>query len=243
MKIFALFALLAACVSLAAADASDDGPLEFLFSRCELDDSSETGDCVRDLLRTALDRDRPKFATGLQVGGETVVLEPLQMPKPDGASQGRSSKIKVLDAQLAGLSDVQVDSVMLTESTAAAVVEFPQLHGEMRGEIRWGFLPLRPTMKLELLKPRLMVGANWSAPDGELQLTEPHAKLWLDGFNITISGMTSMGKNLAKQLNQSHKEIIEFLKPSLEAAVVRRMNKMRQEERNDALSWLENALS
>ena len=243
MKCTKLLLPLAACLALCAAEA-EPNPFDFLFSRCDDDGDAAVSGCIRQLLRDSLDRSRPKFATGLQVGEKTVVLEPWKMPKPE-PSDGRSSSsstMKIEEAQLEGLSQVQIDSVMLTDSQAAARVEFPQLHGEMRGKIKYGFLPIRATLKVELLKPQLMVAARWSVRDGQLQLEEPNAQLWLDGYNVTISGFGSMGRNMADNLNDNHKEIIEFLTPSLEAAVVRRINKLDQEERNAALRWLEKAL-
>ncbi|KAF0301311.1 hypothetical protein FJT64_026319 [Amphibalanus amphitrite] len=239
-----LLVVLAVWPALSAAD-SEHGPLQFLFNHCDdqAEEASGVGSCVRQLLRDALDRARPRFSTGFQVGNETVILEPLKMPKPEGGRQGRSNKLEISEAQMKGLSKVRIDSVLLTENAAAAKVEFPEISGEMRGKIRYGFLPIRATVKVQLNNPRLMVGSHWSVSDGQLQLEEPHAQLWLDSYNVTISGFGSMGTTIATNLNDNHKEIIEFLRPSLEAAVARRLGKMSQDEKEAVLGWLEQSLS
>ena len=244
MGCWPLLLLAAVCVTLCAAD-EEHGPLQFLFTRCQeqADDDSGVGTCVRQLLRQALDQARPKFATGFQVGNRSVVLEPLEMPKPETGGRSGSSKMEISEAHLTGLSQAHLDSVLLTESAAAARVEFPELSGEMRAKIRYGFPPIRATITVQLVRPQLMVGSQWSVSDGHLQIDQPHAKLWLDSYNVTISGFGSMGKTLATNLNDNHKEIMEFLRPSLEAAVARRVGRMDQEERDAALRWLEHALS
>ena len=236
-----LLLLLTACLAFIAADRVD-GPFDFLISRCE--DAEDVSNCVRDLVNSALDNARPKFSTGFEVGNKTVVLEPLEMPKPSANSRkGRSRELNLSKAQLSGLSQLDLDSVLLTDSTVAAKVKFLELDGEMQAKIPFGFLPLRATLKLKLLNPQLMVGAQYNASSEDLQLEQPFAKLWLHGFNATVTGLSSMGKTISNTLNKNHEEIFEFLQPSLEAAIVRRIEKLDQEERSAALGWLRSVLS
>lgn len=245
MKAIVCLSVLASLLLTTSAESAElaGNPFHFLYNKClQPDDSGDIGLCARDLLRSALDRDRALFTTGVTVGNETIVLDPLTVPDVADKANKRP-KWQLSGMKLTGLSAVHVDSVMLTERVAAALVSVPQLTAHLRLTVRVSFIPLRPRLALTLLSPRIMIGANWTATEsGGLQLGKASARLWLKDYNCTVGGGASIGTSLQAVLNDNSQELIEFMTPSLEAAIVRKVESLTQEETDQGLAWLQKVL-
>lgn len=231
-----------------SAPSTDSSPLHFLFSKCPEPDvaDGDIGTCARDLLSAALERDRSQFTTGVNLGTRTLVLEPLSLPDVQDKASSRP-RWEVTQTRVRGLSGVRVESVLLTPRTAGILLSMPQLVASLQLTVRYGFLPLRPRMAVTLHQPKMLLAADWSADDeGDLLLDQVHAQLFYNftqPFNATVKGVSSVGKSFESAMNDNAAGIVEFLKPSLEAAVVKRVTAMTQKQRNDMLQWLEKTLS
>ena len=164
-------------------------PLNFLFKIC----LSRFGDraiseCMQTHLNNGIKMVAPLFKQGLPAGdGSLVVLDPLKLDPVSDASTG-TPKWEVTGLELTGLSGAHVDKLRLTESTIEVEASLQRLTAQATLDA-W-FLPLKPTVRLEVDRPRAVLTADWAYVGGDLVFSNSEKIVFLnDGYNVTINSL------------------------------------------------------
>ncbi|XP_037083213.1 uncharacterized protein LOC119103695 [Pollicipes pollicipes] len=237
MQFLSVFAVLACCGALAASPArprrdltlSGGLPLDLLFEACgDTTDTNDIGPCVEELLAGIIDLAKPSFADGLDVGGKTVVLEPLSLKDiPEKAD--KKFRFSARNLKVHGLSTVQVEDVTLQPDTLALELSFDQLRASTKMTLRYSFITGRPDVELELTRPRIRVEAGWTLgeQDGKLniQLINPRVTIDLESFSTKISNLGGLGGFLQSLLNNNNEVLLRFFKPELQKQAQKMLEK------------------
>ncbi|KAF0294304.1 hypothetical protein FJT64_008003 [Amphibalanus amphitrite] len=164
-------------------------PLNFLFKIClSRFGDREISECMQTHLNSGIALVAPMFKQGLPAGdGSLVVLDPLKLDPVSDASTN-PPKWEITGIELTGLSGAHVDKLRLTESTIEVEASLERLTAQATLDA-W-FLPLRPTVRLEVDRPRAILTADWAYVGGDLVFSNSEKIVFLnDGYNVTINSL------------------------------------------------------
>ncbi|XP_043198130.1 uncharacterized protein LOC122368345 [Amphibalanus amphitrite] len=204
----------------------DGVPLELLFEAC----GSDIGPCVEQLLQGAIELARPSFATGLEVGNKTIILEPLAL-KDIKPKRKRPGKVQVSgrNVQVAGISSLAVEDVTLLPDKLALTLNFTELQASGDLSVRYRFISASPQVVLTLVRPSFHVMADWDLVqlDDKLavSLSNVNVSIEIESFSSEISGLSGLGLFLQKILNTNNQILLDLFEPKLEEKAKRLLEK------------------
>lgn len=203
-------------------------PIELLFASCgggRDSDSADIGPCVEELLSGAIELARPGFATGVEFGGKTKVLEPLTLKDINVGKNGKKKlNIDFKQVQIHHLSTLAIRRVSLTPERVVIGLDFDQLTASADMELRYktGIFPIRGSSEvtITLIRPSVTVSAGWNLDIAEgkpvLRLVNPEVDINIAELHTKLTKLGGLGRFLQQIINNNDAVLLQLLTPKLE---------------------------
>lgn len=205
-------------------------PLGFVFAACEAEsEEGDIGPCLAQLLSGVIDSQRQNFTTGIEIGNDVVVLEPLTLddiePKKD-----KEFQVGVANLKLYGIQEIQVDNVTITVDKLAIEFSLPRLTVSGDMSLKYLFVKADPEVTINLERVKVHLSANWSIEPSEdgtelfIVFNGVEPDLDIGDLNVEVKDLPGLGIFVQRLLTKNSAVIIRFFLPDLEKGIRKRLN-------------------
>ena len=207
-------------------------PLSAIFALCDAHaQDDDIGPCLADLLRGVIDKARPDFATGLEINGDSIVLEPLRLDDIDPQRE-KSFQVHATNLKVHGISTLNINDITFSSNELALNLSFDRVSATGDVLLKFLFLSADTRVHLKLSDLTVLVHANWMLdvhPDDpsrlDIVLQNAAAKFELGSLGITVENLGNVGQFLQNIINANSKTLVKFLIPGLERSISKKLNR------------------
>ena len=207
-------------------------PLTALFARCGATaEDDDIGPCLAELLRGAIDKARPSFSTGLDIGRDNIVLEPLDLDDIEPKRE-KSFQVSVRDLQVHGISTLDINNITFSSSELALNLTFSKVAATGKVKLTYLFLSATPEVELMLSNLTVLVRAKWVLDINprdptrlDIVLHDATAQFDVGGLDVDLGNFGNVGIFLQNFIRNNEQVLVSFLVPTLEKSITKKLNK------------------